>query len=305
VEFYTVASLATQFLPVVNFFFNSTQKMSDDDEEENLIHWTPPDEFFLPYEEHEDEAWNEDHIKLLYMISLYAKCALTPEEREGWIRQLPLYCLMYEGVAKGVLDFDYAPQTQLISYEGRSRRVWLNITQEGKAAIDDLREKRMLGALKLATEDFQPVTAYQAAAKGLTFLKLCLTPELKQEVHKFVYPEDAPGHLLIASFDGENFWMESETSGHKFLSGVTETEDVSYVSSPYLPDCLRADLNKPMASNAHRAHESAAGGSTIKDGGGEDGGGGLDEAVCLSHVHAMVGEWIPFGSNQIVALNER
>ena len=25
----------------------------------------------------------------------------------------------------------------------------------------------------------------------------------------------------------------------------------------------------------------------------------------LSHVHALVGEWIPFGSNQIVALNER
>lgn len=265
----------------------ATKTMSDS-EDEDLIRWTPPDKFFLPYEEHEDEEWNEDHIKLLYMVSLYAKCAMTPQDKEGWIRQLPLYCLMYEGVAKGVLDFDYAPQSMLISYEGRSRRVWLNITQEGKAAIDDLREKRMLGALKLATEDFQPVTAYQCTEKGSTFLSDCLTDELKNAVHTFVYPLEDDGtynteHLMLATFDGELFWMQTEHSGHRTESGVTETEDVSYVSSPYLPDCLRADLNKAMSSNSHRAHESAEGGSTIKDDGGDDGEGGLSEAVVLSH----------------------
>jgi|TARA_B110000091_G_C13644324_1_gene402597 hypothetical protein len=249
-----------------------------DSEDEEVIKWSPPDKFYLPYEEHEEEEWNEDHLKLLYMVSLYAKCAMTADEREGWIRQLPLYCLMYEGVAEGVLDFDYAPQSLLVSYEGRSRRVWLNITQEGKAAVDDLREKRMLGALKLATEDFQPVTAYQCAAKGLAFLEECMTEELKAQVHRFVYPKDHHGHLLIATFDGEKFYMTNRDTGHKVESGMTETEDVSYVSSPWLPDCLRADLNKPMTSNSSRSHESALGGSTIKDG-GEDGEGGLDEAI--------------------------
>ena len=29
------------------------------------------------------------------------------------------------------------------------------------------------------------------------------------------------------------------------------------------------------------------------------------QAIVLSNVHAIVGEWIPFGANQIVALNER
>lgn len=29
------------------------------------------------------------------------------------------------------------------------------------------------------------------------------------------------------------------------------------------------------------------------------------QAIILSNVHAIVGEWIPFGANQIVALNER
>ncbi len=277
--------------------------MSDGESDAPVV-WTPPAQFLQPGEDpDEEEEWNEDHVKLLYMVSLYAKCALTPKDREGWIRQIPLYCLMYEGITCGTLDFDYAPQSLLISFEGRSRRIWLNITQEGRAALDDLREKHMLGALKLATEDFQPVTAYQASAKGLAFLAQCCTDEHRAGVHKFVYAADAPGALLKATFDGENFWMV-DPSGRRFESLLTETEDVSYVSSPFLPDCLRADLNKPMHSNAHRAHESAAGGSTIKDG-GSDGEGGLSEAIVLSHVHALVGEWIPFGSNQIVALNER
>ena len=42
---------------------------------------------------------------------------------------------------------------------------------------------------------------------------------------------------------------------------------------------------------------SAAGESEIKD--------ELSEAVTLSGVTVMVGEWIPFGSNQIVSLNDK
>ena len=36
-------------------------------------------------------------------------------------------------------------------------------------AVDDLREKKMINGLKLSTEDFQPVTAYQVSQKGLQF----------------------------------------------------------------------------------------------------------------------------------------
>lgn len=52
-----------------------------------------------------------------------------------------------------------------------AKRVFLNITQEGKAAVDDLREKEHINGLKLSTEDFQPVTAYQVSHKGLDFIK--------------------------------------------------------------------------------------------------------------------------------------
>ena len=46
--------------------------------------------------------------------------------------------------------------------------------------------------------------------------------------------------------------------------GITEVEDVSYVSSPFLPLSVRKS-EKPMTSNAHRAGEAVTGESNIKD----------------------------------------
>lgn len=49
-------------------------------------------------------------------------------------------------------------------------------------------------------------------------------------------------------------------------SSITSSEDVSYVSSPYLPTCIRnVRRMKRLTSNKHRAHESAGGASNIKD----------------------------------------
>merc|ERR1711871_271339 len=56
-------------------------------------------------------------------------------------------------------------------------------------------------------------------------------------------------------------------------------------------------MGENMTDNSGRAHESAAGESDIKD--------ELSETITLSNLSVLVGEWIPFGSNQIVALNEK
>ena len=90
--------------------------------------------------------------------------------------------------------------------------------------------------------------------------------------------------------------LRTEDGSHEQESGITDTEDVSYVSSPYLPQSLRGQ-GPPTTDNSNRAHESAAGESGIKD--------ELDENIILRHVYVLVGEWIPFGANQIVALNEK
>ena len=110
-------------------------------------------------------------------------------------------------------------------------------------------------------------------------------------------------------------------------STITNTEDVSYVCSPYLPQCVRG-FGPDTTDNSPRSHESAAGASGIKD--------ELDENIILRHLNVIVGEWcvrtetpatlsvlresfpsdrglvrfwhdsrIPFGANQIVSLNEK
>ena len=103
--------------------------------------------------------------------------------------------------------------------------------------------------------------------------------------------------MIIASFNPKEAKFELVTKeGFRANSDITETEDVSYVSSPYLPHSLRTS-SKPLSSNAHRAHESASGTDNIRD--------ELSEMITLQGVHALVVEWIPFGANQIVGLNDR
>ena len=148
--------------------------------EEEAIFFKADSELLGHGEKLEEEEWTFEHAKLLYLIYKYARCSETASEKEGWIRQLSLLVLMFEGITSGTMDYDYAPASTLVTHNGRSKRVWLNITQEGKAAIDDLREKHLINGLKLSTEDFQPVTAYQVSHKGRAFISL-IPKELTDE----------------------------------------------------------------------------------------------------------------------------
>ena len=248
----------------------------------------------------EEEEWTNDHLKLLFLLSNYAKQAVDPDDQEGWVRKNSLIVLMYEAIVAGVLDYDYSPCSMLI---GRCR-VWMNVTQEGKDDLDDLREGGLLNALKLASEDLIPVTAYQVSKKGMDLLKL-VPNELKDDVDAVIHGRDGHEEELLGvewnahedEDDDEDpgFTLYTE-GGYLRKSDITETEDVSYVSSPYVAECLRGS-EKPMTDNSGRAHESAAGESDLKD--------ELSEAITLQNLHAYVGEWIPFGSNQIVSLNDK
>ena len=174
--------------------------------------------------------------------------------------------------------------------------MWMNVTQEGKSAVDDLREMGLVNGLKLTSEDFQPITAFQVSLKGLD-----VTRSIPRYFHDGVRalacgPKPFHKELLQCVFDGEKFKLVTE-SGFERVSCITDIEQVSYVGSPYLPRCIRTQWGKEMTSNKHRSSESAKGENTIKD--------DLSEAITLSHVQIYVGEWIPFGANQIVSLNER
>ncbi|KAF1317434.1 hypothetical protein FI667_g14840, partial [Globisporangium splendens] len=293
------------------------------------------------------ERWPKDHVMLLYMLSRYAVCAKSASEQETWIRQIPLLVLMYEGIAAGALNFDYAPAAIVIAQEGSPKRIWMNTTQDGKSAIDDLREANLINGLKLSTKEYHSVTAFQVSMRGLQLLSQ-VSKELKTEVDAFIFaPKPYRRELLTIWYipiedenENENAFTDSslpswslsgsnkqlsttlkvddlnqqqepdepefneqgrfilESIGYFRYSEVTETEDVSYVSSPFVPSCVHGpEAYQPLSSNAHRAHEAASGQSNIRD--------TLSEAIVLANPVCLVGEWIPFGSNQIVALNER
>ena len=66
------------------------------------------------------EEWSEEHAKLLYLISRYARCAESADDYEGWLRHIPLLVLIYEGCIAGCLAFDYAPASVRITQGGQS-----------------------------------------------------------------------------------------------------------------------------------------------------------------------------------------
>jgi len=220
-------------------------------------------------------------------VSLYTHKAESHDDKDEWIRKPALLVLIYEGIVANVLDYDYAPQSELIE----NRRVYLNISQEGKSDVEFLREEELLNGLQIASKSYKPVTCYQISEKGLELVKRISQKE-KEATHEFVYAKGTR-ELLSATWDGSNYHLTS-ASGYKRQSTITETEDVSYVSSAYVPQCLRYG-GRPTLSNAHRAHESAVNTDSIRD--------ELDEVITLNSVSIIVAEYIPFGANQIVQLN--
>ena len=223
----------------------------------------------------------------MYLISLYTHKAASHEDKDEWIRKPALLVLIYEGIVANVLDYDYAPQSELIE----NRRVYLNISQEGKSDVEFLREEELLNGLQIQSKQMKPVTCYQISEKGLELVKRISQKE-KEATHEFVYAKGTR-ELLSASWDGSEYFLTS-SSGYRRQSTITQTEDVSYVSSAYVPQCLRYG-GRPTLSNAHRAHESAVNTDSIRD--------ELDEVITLNSVSIIVAEYIPFGANQIVQLN--
>merc|ERR1740130_627949 len=197
--------------------------------------------------------------------------------------------LIYNAIVKKVLDYDYAPMSQLV--EGR--RKYFNVSQEGRSDVDYLREEELINGLKLSSKDFQPVKCYQISEKGMEVLP-SISDDDKSAVHSCVYAGGGQTQdLLYVHWDGDLYYLQSE-NGDRVHSDVTESEDVSYVSSAYVPQCLRTG-GRPTLSNAHRAHECKTD-SNIRD--------DLDEVVTLNSVSIIVSEYIPFGANQIVQLNQ-
>eukprot|EP01029_Cantina_marsupialis_P017869 TRINITY_DN4028_c2_g1_i1.p1 TRINITY_DN4028_c2_g1~~TRINITY_DN4028_c2_g1_i1.p1 ORF type:complete len:886 (+),score=286.50 TRINITY_DN4028_c2_g1_i1:119-2776(+) len=276
-----MASLEDNFKPVVD---DEYEYESEEDDGQEL------DSDLSEEESSEEEGLGDTGLtdnqgRLLYLISLHTRPAKTEKDKEEWMRKQALLVLIYESIVAQVLDYDYAPASELV----RMRRKYFNISQEGKSDVDFLREEELINGLKLSSKEYQPVTCFQISEKGLEVMKRLPKPD-KEAVEEVAF---APGSrdLLQVKWDGDNYFLEAR-NGYKRISTCTDCEDVSYVSSAYVPQCLRKK-GRPTLSNAHRAHECGI--SNIRD--------ELDEIITLNSVSIIVAEYIPFGANQIVQMN--
>eukprot|EP00960_Hanusia_phi_P032007 749606-Hanusia_phi.AAC.2 len=112
-----------------------------------------------------------NHCKLLILISKYAQCALTAEDNESWVRQVPLWVLIYEGIMK----------------EERTGSCEWTEAFVGRLSVCDFISSQSSAGLTAAVSQTVP----QVSLKGLQFLKT-LPNSLFEEVNQFLYAPNAP-----------------------------------------------------------------------------------------------------------------
>lgn len=250
----------------------------------------------------------QNQNRLLYLLSLYTQTAKNNTQKERWIRKQALLIFLYEGIVLKLFDFDYAPYSQMIEHQ----RVYFNISQEGISDVDFLREEGFVNSLTLTTETFTTTKCFQISEKGEVLLNL-ITRRDKEAVHEIVYAPGTRNLLQVKWTPAEQCFVleeslearSEETSSTASLevvkrvysrkSTVLECEEMSYVSSAYIPQCLRGK-GRPTYSNAHRSHECSQGAVQIKD--------ELDEVITLNSVSIFVSEYVPVGPNTMVSINK-
>lgn len=238
-------------------------------------------------------ALTSDQWKLLYLIGEYS--ALSPDgvQKETWMPQIPLMVLIYEGVVNKIFTYDYSPMGE---YVGR-HRVFFNYSQEGKADIDTLRQRGFIFVLKCVDKAHVPITCYQVSPEGRNALEQC-PKQHGRKVDKFtgapraVSKSKSADDLLMVHWIDNQFVLKSN-SGFTQLTKVTESEDVSYVSSPHLPFYVRAQkgARKKLTSNRGRAKESTLGVTNLE--------ATQNEVLSFDDITIILCEWIPVGANNI------
>ena len=265
---------------------------------------------------------NVNHTRLMYLISCYSE-SNEDGQFDTWIRKLPVLILLYEGTVappggKGepVFDYDYAPAPVMV----QGKNVHLNVTQEGRDDLDDLREEGMLHGLTLDSKGFYSTVAIRPTAMGYAFLRETLTAQDVAAVDRLIYApcadldadqgavkgkgEAKPRELLMVRWDERSgrFILATASGSYARVSDVTDLECVSFVSSPYVSSSCRKHCSEtvadPHARVGSRVAELATAKSTVRD-------PKLDENLVVDDVTLFLAEWVPTGSNTLLSLNEK
>ena len=240
----------------------------------------------------QSRTMTDEHKKLLYLMACYSQPSVSRSDTETWVGRLALLVLIYEAVVHKVLDYDFAPASEIV----RTRRVYLNISQEGRDDIDDLIEMGLVQCLKLSSTEHQSITAYCVMDKGRKMLPN-VSDAFRKEVDGVI--RGSTGELIQVQWsdDGVFQLIDPARPNEPVESSITDVEDVSYVSSPFLPLPLLDNGRIALSSYRSQANAAALGTHNIRD--------DLDEVIVLDDCRILVGEYMPFGTNHMVHLNEK
>lgn len=230
---------------------------------------------------------------------------------QRWLRELPALVLIYEGILREVFDYDYAPEAEKV-FGGA--RMYMNISEEGRDDLEDLRELGFLEALKVTSETYEHATLLKISESGIEFLRRVsapdggLTAEMRALVEALVYEND--DELLEVRFDKprQSFYLTAPRTGYEFRSSITDVEDVPYVSSPYIPlSMISSDAFAPNTMSGDKKAKRILGGasgaiaaspSALRD-------QNLTTSLTLDDICVFVTEWVPMGSNEMVSFCEK
>lgn len=255
---------------------------------------------------------------------------------ELWVRRVALLVYMYEAIVAQLFQgYDYAPGSE---FNG-DVVVPMNVSHEGADDLVDLQSLGLLLSLRLASRSHRNISAYQLSTRGKdlitrepkdggiphaerlavdTFLATwvdkgdehCIADaEARTDVSNVELAQLSVTKPFGITWDQRRLVFELEFAESTKISSVTKFEDVSYACTPYLPKMLHAANNTITKSPQLQKFDQERRQSDIKFvlqfGSSNMRDTDQDFNVVLGGVRLIFGEWIPMGSNEITAMQER
>ena len=261
---------------------------------------------------------SKDALKLLYMLDCYTggrvgrddgddgeeddadvrrRSTHSSSGSDRWIRLLPVLVLIYEGCVRDrTFSYDFAPQSTEVS--GACSR-HMNVCQDGKDDVDDLRECGLVDALNVTSKTYDHTTMLKISEAGKEFLHRAivsgtLSVSMRRSVDALV--RDGGGDLLRVVYDRRSSDFYLESGGSRIRSTVTDIEDVPYVSSPYFPASFLSS-NDFIISGGDKKAKAVLKFSGLKM--------ETKSHVLLDDVRVLLTEYVPMGSNEMVAFCDK
>ena len=168
-----------------------------------------------------------DSKRLLILIDKFSEPARTREDRETWIKKIPLNSLINRGVRMGVFEgYDTAPM--IVDYKGTRR--FANISKEGEDDVADLREMGLVERLKLATSHHVYVSAYRITPAGKDIAK-DIEKEHYAAVAKLMACKKCGGEVDVEARDDAPYLLCKECGAMERVA-IFDIDEVPYVSRP-------------------------------------------------------------------------